>query len=143
MVVGALFILTLTTFIAGPEDITRFLIGYFTFIIITPFLISAFIILKIKNRTLEFAKTMTLIGFTTFGVYLALILAFQLVYMPPTLIEDIEQQCVKSPGTFNVTTDLWKCSKFNSGSLAERCAKNPGYFNVTRSDCADFIPPSN
>jgi hypothetical protein len=151
MVVGVLFILTLSGFISGSEITGRFLTGYFTILIIAPFVISAFMILYTTSRgelgelIVAVARGITAAGFLIFGGYLGLITALQtLPTIPPMpFAEDVEQLCAKSPETFNVTADPWKCSKFSGASLAEKCAKNPEFFDATRSDCADFIPPSS
>ena len=144
MVVGVLFLLTLTAFISLPEIYGRVLIGVFTLVIIFPFVASAAILLLAKNEKKKekvrrrmwwlekvlgahilfgMARIMTLFGFFFFVLYLGGIVLYPLIGTP--IIEDVEQQCAKSPKTFNVTADPWKCSKFSPGSLAERCAKDP------------------
>ena len=111
MVVGTLFILTLSAFILGTEATSRGLIGIITLVIIVPFILSALAILRSKPNLLS--------------------------------IGNVEQQCAKSPETFNVTAEPWKCSEFSPGSLADQCARDPGSFKLTKPDCADFIPPSS
>jgi hypothetical protein len=152
MVVGTLFILTLSAFILGTEATSRGLIGIITLVIIVPFILSALAILRSKPKkgekvgnistwilTIASARRLTLLGFVVFGAYLGLIVAI------PNLLSigNVEQQCAKSPETFNVTAEPWKCSEFSPGSLADQCARDPGSFKLTKPDCADFIPPSS
>jgi hypothetical protein len=160
MVIGALFILTLTAFISGPESHSRFFIGYMTILIIGPFAISALITLNLEEdeyKTLQFAfaKGITISGFVVLAIYLILIVAYphiqavffqlskslNIEYQP--WFGEIEYDCAKSPETFNVTAAPWKCSEFTEGSLAERCVKIPELFNVPRSECSKFISPSS
>jgi hypothetical protein len=86
------------------------------------------------------AKYLTAVGLSMFGVYLGLILIGVIQFYPG---EEVGVQCAKSPETFNVKANPWKCSSFETGSLAWQCAKNPERFKVSKSDCADFIPPSS
>jgi uncharacterized membrane protein len=93
MVVGGLFILTLTSLISGPATTTRFLAGYLTVVIVLPFILSALIILAQKEllkiakigTVLKIAKYFTGLGFIGFGLYLLLILFLPLIPTIPPL----------------------------------------------------------
>jgi hypothetical protein len=137
MIVGALFLLTLSTFISGPASTARFLTGYFTLFVIVPFITSGLLIIFGKSKDRIRAR------FVAFVFYLVLILVIPALPPIHPVIEDTEQQCAENPRSFNVSANPWKCSKFSGGSLAEQCARNPERYGVAKSDCADFIPPSS
>ena len=57
MVLGVLFVLTLSTFISGSEVRNRFVTLYMTLGIVAPFLISAWMLLKSKRERLKVLKS--------------------------------------------------------------------------------------
>jgi hypothetical protein len=140
MSVGVLFFLTLTSFItAGSELLGRALIGTITLIAIIPFVVSAIIILRTKR--LRLANTFTSAGFLYLVLDLILIVLLNVIPTATPIIP-VEEQCAKNPGMFNLTHNVWQCSKFSRGSLAEKCAQNPESFHMVKSECYKFIPPS-
>jgi hypothetical protein len=148
MVVGTLFVLTLTALIPNLQVLGMTALGLITMTIILPFVISAILVLsghKLlgKERVIRWAKSGTKWGFIIFVLYLANLLAFSIggaVETLENLEENVELRCAASPETFNVTAEPWKCSMFTPGSLAEQCARNPENFDV---ECSQFIPPSS
>jgi hypothetical protein len=152
MVVGALFILTLTTYLSGSETGVRILIGVITFGSVAPFVWSAVLILSPVLSDKE-AKNATLAGFFSFAIFLGLLVAspfFQsFIYITSDLkmeyspFADLRYECAKDPERFNLTAEPWKCSNFIGGSLVERCARIPETFNASLSDCSKFITPSS
>jgi hypothetical protein len=141
MSAGVLFFLTLTSFIArGTEPSGRVFTVALTLIAIVPFVVSA--ILIIRGRTLRMAKNFTGGGFIYLVAVLIMIVLLNVIPAATPVIP-VEEQCAKNPGMFNLTNNVWQCSKFSPGSLAEKCALNPKDFNTTKSECSKLIPPPN
>jgi len=151
IIAGALIFFSLASFFSfedifsesTSEELERTAAGYMTLLIVAPFALSSIYIIKNGQATkLHAARVLSRIGFIVLIVVVIIIVVSQLLipffFRPYFTIQDT---CMANPTFFNVSNNLWMCSKFEDGSAAEICARNPERFNMSISECFKFIPP--
>jgi hypothetical protein len=145
MVIGVLFVLTLSSFITGTGYAAEPFLGIITAYTAVPFAASSFLLLwPVKNTYI--AGLLTCFGFLAFGI-VVVVVGISPGYTSEAdqpVRSDIERRCAMNPERYNLTDDPWKCSEFTDGSLAKRCVSDYKKFNQTSlRNCSKFIPQSS
>jgi hypothetical protein len=87
------------------------------------------------------AKILTSAGFLyiIFTVGIIFILTLESTYGP-----SIAERCVEDPKKYGMNdSQLWQCSMFYEGSLAEECTLEAQRLDLNTSNCYRFIPSGN
>jgi hypothetical protein len=145
VIAGVLIFLTIASFAVGlPEITSRLYVILFTSLIIFPFAISSYEIIR-KGTITRRAKRLSELGF----MYLLAVIGFMGVvsyigsenpsyFFSKSTLTSIAEQCALDPKKYNIT-HLSACSKFTTGSLAEECAFAPQSFHLELAKCSEFI----
>ena len=167
VIVGVLFFLTLTSFLgAEEEEATQHAVNL-TILVVFPFSMSAIFLLwdylktrynlllwekpgsrwasqwrLFSNVAPQFGGVSTMLGFA-YLIYALFSFGYQAQVGPD--ISATAQDCGEHPKRFGIInkTDIWQGSMFGQDTLAGQCVENLSQFNIPKSECHEFIPPTN